>query len=132
MKFWTSTLTALVILSFLVTPFGVEAQKLKAPKEYTVQPGAQTIRYAAKTLKVTLTFTTNVGLRVQLRATGPGTVLLRFIQHPNWLPADGGGHAETSELVIYWKEKGEVIYDDAPPTTEWEELVLTEGGWTEK
>ncbi|MDH3215660.1 MAG: hypothetical protein OEN01_05105 [Candidatus Krumholzibacteria bacterium] len=127
MKSHAKVLIALTIIAFLIVPSTVISQQLPVPVEKSVFPGVTTIQYAGHTL----VFTTSVALKVKLRPVDSTKIILAFKAYSRDQlqgPATAAGPGQT---VVFWENTGEEIYNDAAPG-EWNEIPLTEGGWTEK
>ncbi|MEE9270393.1 MAG: hypothetical protein V3V49_09035 [Candidatus Krumholzibacteria bacterium] len=130
MKRATRAIIALAAIGLLVAPSLLVAGKLAFPVEKTVLPGVTTVRYAGKTL----TFTTEVAIQIKFSMPAQGEVDVKFRLHPNWTawPPPPGAAPAAEELTIYWDDLGTDIYGGVAPTPDWGDILLTEGGWTEK
>lgn len=126
MKLCVGILTCLVAIVLVAAPATVWSDQMAVPVDRALMPGTTTINYNGETL----VFTTNVVIRLQLRALSSTTTQVRFMVHPT---QSGGSSASSGNetLEILWQRGGDTWVGD-PPDGDWGELELTEGGWTEK
>ncbi|MFQ5511527.1 MAG: hypothetical protein ACE5EO_06715 [Candidatus Krumholzibacteriia bacterium] len=130
MKRAMRAITALAVIGLLVAPGMLLADQIAYPVEKTVLPGVTTLHYAGKTLS----FTSSVAVQVKFSMPASGVVEMRFRRHPNWgaWPPPPGAAPTTQELSIFWDDLGTGIFGGDAPSPDWGDIVLTEGGWTEK
>jgi hypothetical protein len=127
MKALSKVVVAIVLVALLLAPSALMSDKLPAPYQTIIDPGQTTIDYFGQQLK----FTTDVPLKLNLVPLEPGRLYMKF----KALSATGGGGAPAQggdNVEIYWQNWDNELYDGPPPEDPWENVLLTESGFTEK
>lgn len=128
MKALSKVVLASLIVVLLLAPSASMSDKLPAPYQTIIAPGQTTIDYFGQQLR----FTTDVPLKLNLVPLEPGRLFMKF----NPLPAGGGGGnapaAGGDHVEIYWQNWDNELYDGPAPENPWENVLLTESGFTEK
>lgn len=127
MKVLARLLVAGVVLAALLTPLTILADQLPLPLQKKINPGVTTISYAGQDLR----FTTAVPLVVRLEPLS--TTRIKLTVSAYGAPAGGGHAAAPADLNIYWENWDSDVYTGPPPTSDdWEGVLNTESGFTEK
>ncbi len=100
------------------------AQQIQAPLDRTLAPGTTTIRYGGESLR----FSTTVMIQVRLETLGNNRIRVR-VSHRAGIE----GRLPGETLQIFWEDWGNELYNGSPPPTSspWDEILNTEGGFTE-
>jgi hypothetical protein len=110
----------------LMIVVAVAADQLLVPKTVVVYPGVTRVPYAGQTFR----FTTTEKLSVRFEPVGMSEIQIRV--KPTVTSRQMMSLTSGTTLQVYWEEGDETLYDGTPPDGEWNGLVLTEGGLTEK
>jgi hypothetical protein len=118
--------TAILLLALSAPAF---ADELPAPLEKDIFPGVSHVNYAGQNF----TFNTPVPLHVSFVTKGFTIIELKFKVYPSAGSRGGASQASPDDqIAIYWNEWSVNVYAGPPPLEEWEGLLHTESGFTEK
>lgn len=118
--------TIVLLIAFSAPAF---ADQLPAPLEKDLFPGTTSLSYAGQNF----VFKTSVPIHVSFVSKGFTLIELKFKVQT---AAGGRGASSNSspddQIAIYWNEWGVDVYNGPPPIQEWEGILNTESGFTEK
>jgi hypothetical protein len=131
MKVLARLIVAGFVLAAVLTPLTVLADGLPAPLEKKIQPGVTTVTYAGQDLR----FTTDVPLFIRCFMLDETRLFLAVRAYG--VPSLPGGVPPASspqnEFQIYWENWSSEVHSGPPPVGEdWEGILNTESGFTEK
>lgn len=125
MKAVTRLLVVGVVLATILLPLTVLAGQLPAPMEKKLTPGIHDITYAGQTLR----FDSPVALVIKFDALSTSRIKLTVRTYGTPSPAQG---TSGGILSIFWENWGSDVYSGPPPSADWEGVLDTESGFTEK
>ena len=126
MKVFTRLLVVSVVLATVLMPLTALADGLPAPLDKKLTPGVHTISYAGQQLR----FTTPVSLIVRFEPVS--MVEIKLTVRGYGVPSGAQGAAGAA-LNIFWENYYDDVYNGPPPMDDdWEGILNTESGFTEK
>lgn len=129
MKVVGRLLVAAIVVAVIVLPLTLLADQLPAPLEKKLPSGVTTVSYAGQNLR----FTSPTPLVVRLEPVNATRIKLTVRAYGS--TSDGGpaGSASALDLNIYWENWSNTVYNGPPPVSQdWEGVLNTESGFTEK
>ena len=124
----TRAFLAVLLVTVLALPGLLVAQQVPVPVQKAVFPGVTTVNYAAQTF----VFTTTVKLSAKFEAAFPNEIRITVKTAPSHRSGGALAPSGQPQLRIYWLEGDEILFEGDPPENPWSDIVLTEGGFTEK
>lgn len=116
-------------MAALLVPIMAVSDQLPARVVKTLFPGVTTIEYAGQSLR----FETQVPLRVGLSPVSMTEIRLRFSSTRSTAGGAQGVQGEDNVQAIWVDWNSELYSGPAPPTwAEWDGILNTESGFTEK
>ena len=118
--------TTILLIALSVPAF---ADQLPVPLEKDIIPGITHLSYAGQSF----VFETSVLIHVSFVSKGFTFIELKFKTQP--AAGSRGGASQASpddQIAIHWNEWEVDIYTGPPPLEEWEGILHTESGFTEK
>jgi hypothetical protein len=127
MRGFTRACFAVLLVTVLALPGLSVAEQIPMPVQKVILPGVTTVNYAAQTF----VFTSAIKLTAKFEAAFPNEIRITIKTAPSHRSAAlaPGGQAL---LRIYWLDGDEVLFEGDPPEDPWSDIILTEGGFTEK
>jgi hypothetical protein len=122
----------ILLVGMLLAAFSIPlfADELPLPLEKDILPGVTYVTYAGQNFR----FETTVVIHVSLIPRDFNLIELRFksarsTSNPS-IPAMGV--SPNAQISINWENWNSVVYSGSPPPNEWQGLLHTESGFTEK
>jgi hypothetical protein len=128
MRGLTGAIFTVIIVIALALPGLSAAQQLPMPMQKSILPGVTHVDYAGQTF----VFTTAVKLTAKFEAAFPNEIRITIKTAPSHRSGGSLAPSGTPVLRIYWLEGDEVVFEGDPPEDPWSDIILTEGGFTEK
>jgi hypothetical protein len=126
MKAVTRLLVVSVVLATILVPLTLFADQLPIPLDKKLSPGVTDVTYAGQTLR----FSTPVPLVIRFE---PQTITqIKLTVRAYGSPAGGAQGVSGGQLSIYWQNWDTDVYSGPPPSADWEGILNTESGFTEK